>query len=349
MPGILVFALSTLLIAYFGVGGIRLWAEQRHLLAYPNARSSHVRPTPKGGGLAIVLACALVMAVYLSALTEIEVTAWAYLLGAMLIAGISWIDDIYNLPSVLRLTVHSLCALPILIWVGYWHVLPLPFGGEIALGWFGPLLTFVWIVGLTNIYNFMDGIDGLAAGQAVIAGIAWGCFGWWSQQPFVFLVGFCIAAACGGFLGHNWAPARIFMGDVGSAFLGYSFAVLTVAAAQKQPVLMPVGVLLLWPFLFDAGFTILRRLQRGENILAAHRSHLYQRLVIAGRNHRTVTLLYLGLAVVGAGLAGVYYVGWASAVPWVLATPWVLFFALWRYVVGEERHHDALSSLPQTN
>ena len=116
----------------------------------------------------------------------------------------------------------------------------------------------------------------------------WTFLGWSDNQPLVAALGLLLAAASLGFLGHNWPLARIFMGDVGSAFLGYTFAVLPVVAAQHNPRLAVAGVLLVWPFLF--------RLRHRENIFAAHRSHLYQRLVIAGYSHRTVTLLDPGPA-----------------------------------------------------
>jgi UDP-N-acetylmuramyl pentapeptide phosphotransferase/UDP-N-acetylglucosamine-1-phosphate transferase len=213
----------------------------------------------------------------------------------------------------------------------------LPLLGPLALGWFGLIMTFVWIVGLTNAYNFMDGIDGIAGGQAVVAGLGWTLLGWLDHQPLVAALGLLLAASSLGFLGHNWPPARIFMGDVGSAFLGFTLAVLPVVAAQHNPRLAWAGVLLVWPFVFDAAFTFLRRLRKRENVFAAHRSHLYQRLVIAGYSHRFVTLLYIGLALAGAVLALLWYSGGkASDLVVLLALP-LLCAGLWRFVVGREQ------------
>ncbi|MBK7202993.1 hypothetical protein [Candidatus Amarolinea dominans] len=142
----------------------------------------------------------------------------------------------------------------------------------------------------------------------------WTFLGWSDNQPLVAALGLLLAAASLGFLGHNWPLARIFMGDVGSAFLGYTFAVLPVVAAQHNPRLAVAGVLLVWPFLF--------RLRHRENIFAAHRSHLYQRLVIAGYSHRTVTLLYSGLAAAGALLALLWTLdGAGSGLAVVLSLP----------------------------
>jgi UDP-N-acetylmuramyl pentapeptide phosphotransferase/UDP-N-acetylglucosamine-1-phosphate transferase len=116
-----------------------------------------------------------------------------------------------------------------------------------------------------------------------------------------------LAVSSLGFLGYNWPPARIFMGDVGSAFLGYSFAAVTLLGAQVHPRLALVGLLLLWPFVFDTLFTMVRRWRRGENIFQAHRSHLYQRLVIVGYSHRMVTLLYASLSLAGGVAAMLWF------------------------------------------
>ena len=123
-------------------------------------------------------------------------------------------------------------------------------------------------------------------------------------------MGLLIAAASLGFLGHNWPPARIFMGDVGSAFLGYVFAAMTVLAAQAGPVFVLAGIVLVWPFVFDAAFTFTRRLCRGEKVWVAHRSHLYQRLVISGLSHGQVSALYIGLAMLGLVWAVALVQGW---------------------------------------
>jgi UDP-N-acetylmuramyl pentapeptide phosphotransferase/UDP-N-acetylglucosamine-1-phosphate transferase len=242
-----------------------------------------------------------------------------------------------SLPVRVRFLTHALGALLVIAGIGYWRVADFPLLGQVQLGWLGLPLVFVWIVGLTNSYNFMDGIDGIAGGQAVLAGLGWALFGWWGDQPQVGALGALLAASSLGFLGHNWPPARIFMGDVGSGFLGYTFAVLPVVAALSDPRFILVGALLLWPFLFDTTFTFLRRLSRGENVFAAHRSHLYQRLVIAGRSHRFVTLLYTMLALIGALLALAWLSGSAGSHAAIVLLLPLLCLALWFYVVRQER------------
>jgi len=213
----------------------------------------------------------------------------------------------------------------------------LPGAGPVALGWLAGPLAFLWLVGLTNAYNFMDGIDGIAGGQAVVAGLGWAVIGAMRAEQETVVFALLLAGASLGFLTRNWPPARVFMGDVGSTFLGFSFAALPILVDPVDSHLFLAGVIFVWPFVFDAGFTMLRRLFRGENILQAHRSHLYQRLVITGWSHRAVTLLYAGLAAAGGILAVAYAARWPGF-DWaaVLAPP-VLFAGLWLLVRGRER------------
>jgi len=300
-------------VAYAGVAYMRRWAAQR-MLDIPNERSSHTQPTPRGGGLLIVLvtlAGLWLAAPFLGGSGEQAPALAAFTLGAALIAWVSWRDDLLPVSNRVRFGAHAAGALAVIVFVGFWRTVELPLLSPFALGWLGVPLTFLWLAGLTNAYNFMDGIDGLAGGQAVVAGLGWLALGQLVGLPVVSLVGVLVAGSSLGFLGHNWPPARIFMGDVGSAFLGFTLATLAVLGGLADARLPFAGVLVLWPFVFDTTFTLLRRLRRGENIFAAHRSHLYQRLVIAGWRHRTVTLLYLGLALLGVGLA----LAWVGGLP----------------------------------
>jgi len=272
-----------------------------------------------------------------------------YAIASGLIAAVSWADDLRSLPAMVRLSVHGLGAILAILAFGFWDAINVPAPRELSLGWCGLLITFLWIVGLTNAYNFMDGIDGIAASQALVAGLGWAALGWLSGLLPVSVLGLLIAACSLGFLMHNWSPARIFMGDVGSAFLGYSFALLpwmmrffshnTIASYRA----LLLAVLMVWPFIFDATFTITRRLLLGHNIFLAHRTHLYQRLVAAGFSHRHVALLYAALALVGVVLA----VGWSldvpgceAALPAILS---VLGLGLWSYVTYHERRIALLS------
>ena len=164
------------------------------------------------------------------------------------------------------------------------------------------LVATICVVGILNIYNFMDGIDGIAGVQAVVAGVAWTCIAYSLSLSATAVLGGAVTAGAAGFLLLNWPPARIFMGDAGSTVLGYMIGILPFFAWVEQKDTLSLGTatfcgaLVMWPFLADGASTILRRMRRRENVFTAHRSHLYQRLVIAGRSHQAVTLTYGALA-----------------------------------------------------
>lgn len=332
----LILALSALLASSLGVMGMRHWALHRKFLDIPNERSSHIVPTPRGGGLVIALITLLGTFVYwlYEPLSLSYSALGGYLLGALLIGGVSWIDDLRSVPSAWRLGVHVLGALSCIVGAGYWHTLITPLG-TIELGWIGFLTTLLWLVGLTNAYNFMDGIDGMTGAQAVLAGAGWTLLAWLTTQPLLIMLALLVSASSLGFLVHNWSPASIFMGDVGSAFLGYTFAAIAVLASQAHPSLMLSGAVLQWLFIFDTGFTLLRRVLRGENVFTAHRSHLYQRLVIAGDSHRAVSTLYTLCGALGILVA----LAWAQTDPPLpLAVSLIPIFCLglWLWVNAHE-------------
>jgi len=331
------FALSGLCVA-----GFLGWAARR-MLDIPNARSSHTRPIPRGGGLGIVI-CVLigVWGLFISQILSMpfrEIVAFS--LGGGIAALAGWLDDIHRIPYRKRLVVQALSSVIILIAIGDFHTMTVPFIGDIHLYSIGIASALLWIMGLTNAYNFMDGIDGIAGGQAVVAGLGWTIIGFMSEQSFVGLVGVLLAASSLGFLIHNWPPARIFMGDVGSVFIGFTLAVIPIIGSQRDSRFMIAGILLVWPFVFDTSFTLIRRLTRGENIFVAHRSHIYQRLVIAGYSHRFVTLVYIALAAIGVIIALLWYKRAPFVNVAVIVLPIVLFTGLWRFTVrAESRAHS---------
>ena len=279
------------------------WARARGVIDVPNSRSSHTRSTPRGGGLAIV--AIVVVAALLAAVLHPE--SFQRLAGAILpaisIAAISWLDDVQTLNNRTRFSVHLLCATVATAFLGPVERVDLGSFGGFDLGLAAWPLTILWIVGLTNAFNFMDGIDGIAGITALSAGVALAAVAGLQGATAVAAVAAAFAASSLGFLSCNWQPARIFMGDVGSAFCGFLIAVLPLAVPREQvPAILPVAVLAMWPFIFDTAYTILRRLRNRENIFAAHRSHLYQRLTIAGWSHRAVASLYGGLAAMSAAI-----------------------------------------------
>jgi Fuc2NAc and GlcNAc transferase len=301
-----------LIVVTIGAGGLSFltgWAVRVHgarlnLVDIPNSRSSHEHPTPRGGGLGIVAGTLTgICLLYAVGSGPAPTLVLALGAGGAVIAGVSFLDDLWGLAAAVRLGVHLLAAALAVFVLGPFplDVLPTPLT---QLPGLAEALTVLWIAGMTNAYNFMDGIDGVAGTQAVSAAIGWAVAGLWLGMVDLVIVGALLAATALGFLLHNWPPARLFMGDVGSAFLGFALAVLTVAAAGAHPLAPLAGAAMLWPFIFDPLFTLVRRIRRRENLLNAHRSHLYQRLVGGGWTHRSTCALYLALAAVGS------VVGW---------------------------------------
>ena len=276
---------------------VLLKARTLGLIDVPNARSSHRTPTPRGGGLG-VLAGVLVAVAVLGILAPgaVSENVLVVLTCSVVIGIVGFIDDRSGLSAGLRLGLH-VGAASVLVWgVGPLLTLPLPdpLGVSLGHGWIPNALTVLWVVAVTNFFNFMDGVDGLAAGQAVAS-----CVGVVLAGVSSDAVG--IAAAVGGasagFLFHNWPPARIFMGDVGSGSIGFVLGGLPLLAppSKRSAAVLMIAVSLTF-FILDPIVTLVRRALRGEALMKAHREHLYQRLIPTGTSGRGVTSALLAAA-----------------------------------------------------
>lgn len=318
------------------------WARRRGFLDVPNERSSHIVAIPRTGGAAFVVALLTGIALfrYLGDGFASEVLVMVPIASGVAVLGL--IDDFRPLSASVRLVVQT--ALSALL-VSTLAAQLFSYGTS---SWIGVAVSIFWIVALTNAYNFMDGIDGIAGGQAVVAGLGWAVVGVAIGSRDVAALGVLAAAATAGFLVHNWPPAKVFMGDAGSAFLGFFFAALPLLAVGRGAHALVWAVLLSWPFLFDTGFTLVRRLRRGENIFNAHRSHLYQRLTITGLPHWKVSLLYSALAAIGAGGSILLATGQPGAGPISAAAVGICAFGLWRYVIARESLCSRPPSAPMT-
>jgi len=307
-------------------GGVRQYALRRRILALPNERSSHTIPTPRGGGLGFVVLFLLLM--WRSPVDHRTLVA---LCGGVLVATVGWIDDRVSLSAWIRALAHAFAAAWALYWLGGLPsveigLFRIPLG---VLGWPIGILGIVWLI---NLYNFMDGIDGLAAGQAVIASAVGGALLYVSGLHGLGELAWALAALVMGFLMWNWAPAKIFMGDVASGFLGYTFAVLSISSEQQGGPPILLWALLLGVFVVDATATLLRRIRQGEKWYEAHRSHAYQLATQLGYSHAYVSGAALIISV-GLGLLG--WLAW-SAPGYMIAIVTVGFGVLaviWRAIV----------------
>ena len=282
-------------VAWTATGWYLRYALRGDILDVPNPRSSHRRPTPTGGGLGIIAGTLLALAVVWR-FADIGAD-WLLAMWLSLMLGLlGFVDDRVQLGVGLRLVCQACAALAVVTFSMMQHNEAT--GGSslglvlLALG------AVVYLVWMTNLFNFMDGIDGLASTQAIFiaAGGAWltsraGA----SPGSILLLVG--IAAAVSGFLYHNWPPARIFMGDTGSLFLGFLLAACSLQSAARGELALPVWLILWAPFVCDASTTLVFRMLRRQALHTAHREHAYQHLARRCGSHRGVTLLLLALNV----------------------------------------------------
>ncbi|HLJ69248.1 MAG TPA: glycosyltransferase family 4 protein [Chloroflexota bacterium] len=327
---------------YLGVMAIAWLARRLDVVDKPNARSSHHRPIPLGGGVVLVAVNLIgwTTAAFSHAnLPGLHVRVFAA--AALIVASISLVDDLSHVPVSARLVAHLSAALLVVVAFGAVHSVDIPVIGIVGLGAAGTVLTCLWIVGLVNAYNFVDGLDGLAAGQALTAGAGWSMLGFTMHRPTLTAIGALVAASSLGFLVHNWHPATIFMGDVGSTFLGLSFAVLTVVAAHYGPRFVLPGLLLVWPVLFDSTFTVLRRLRNRQSVFTGHREFLFHRLADSGWGHTRSAALYTCLPVAGAVLALYWETGGGAAHLVVGGGMICLCTGLWLVVCRCERRQRA--------
>ena len=272
---------------------LRRYALSKSLMDIPNERSAHSVPTPRGGGVAIVVSFLLALPV-LAELDLLGTSALYGLLGSgLLVAMIGFADDHGHIAARWRLLGHFIAAAWALFWLDGFAPIEL-FDTTIDLGWFGHLLALIYLVWMLNLYNFMDGIDGLASAEAISSCLGMCLVYWFSENVDLIWAPLMLATAVAGFLWWNFPPARIFMGDAGSGFLGLILGVIALEAAWYKPELLWSWIILLGVFIVDATWTLALRLIRGERVYEAHSNHGYQH---AARRvgHKKVTLTVVAI------------------------------------------------------
>jgi len=272
-------------------GGIRWLALRHRLLDFPNPRSAHATPVPLGGGAAIVM----ILCAWLVLMPFGDGASFVVALSGAAVAAIGFIDDSRTVSKWRRLVVHG-AATALLIHETR-HLGPLQIPGLPAVIPVQELCTLIALMWLLNLYNFMDGIDGLAAVEAVTVSLGLTACIYLGRYPApdVLLACLVTAGASLGFLVWNWPPARIFMGDVGSGFLGFLLGALALVAHRETGLTPWVPAILLAVFVTDASITLLRRMIRGERWYESHRLHAYQWMSRRFGSHRPVTLIVLAV------------------------------------------------------
>jgi UDP-N-acetylmuramyl pentapeptide phosphotransferase/UDP-N-acetylglucosamine-1-phosphate transferase len=300
-PGL---AVAVFVITAVIVDVMIILATRFRLVDLPNRRSAHALPTARGGGTAIVFATV--------AASLVAVYRWPDLAGRMLlgilvpslvIAAVGLVDDIRPLRPLLRLGIQIAVAAVMTAVLGPLEAIAIPGLPRVELGPLAWPLSIIWIVGMINAFNFMDGADGMAGLGAVVAGLAIAAIAYRTRALEPMLIAAFAAAATGGFLVFNWQPARVFMGDVGSGFLGAVLAGIPLLVRHSiQPLVFLPMVMCLWPYIYDPFLSVLRRIANRANPLEPHREFLFHRLVRSGVSHARVALLYGLLSAVGGVL-----------------------------------------------
>ena len=282
--------ICTAIVSWWLVGRLIGFLHKHKIVDTPNHRSLHKGSVPRGGGLVIIgltLVCLLVL---------VPLSGRYWVLGglsAVILAwsGLSWWDDRKNLSPRRRLMFQLLFTLLTIFAFGYINTVQISVDRVIWLSGFGAVLTFIGVIWLANLFNFMDGMDGLAATQTIIAGITLAFWFWQAGDQQLALTCMILAAASYGFLLRNWQPARIFMGDVGSITIGAFFATLIIFGNTRYQIPVVSFVLLLGVFVFDASVTIFIRAVKREKIWLPHRRHFYQRLAATGMDHSRIVIM----------------------------------------------------------
>lgn len=299
------FFLAALAATLFATGWVRTTLLRHRVLDRPNHRSSHSAPTPRGGGIAVIGVLALLLLTAPAVLPAVPTGHWLVLAGLLILAALGWIDDLKNLSPSLRLSVQAAC-----VFVG---LAALPdgavFQGLVPLWLDRALAALIWLW-FVNLYNFMDGIDGMTGTQSAAIGIGLMVVAGVGGDGYTLAVAAALTGAALGFLRWNWHPARIFLGDVGSVPLGFLIGWLLLSQAANGA--WDVALILPLYYLADATATLLRRLLRGDKVWQAHREHFYQQAVRGVGSHArvvgnilAVNALLIMLAVASPKLAAV--------------------------------------------
>lgn len=278
-----------ILLSFVLTAALRKYALSKSIIDIPNARSSHSAPTPRGGGVAIVVSFLLIFPILLleksAPLTDLIALGGA----GFFIAILGFMDDHGHIAARWRLLGHGVSAAWALFWMNGLPQLTF-FGVNIDFGWFGTICAIFYLVWMLNLYNFMDGIDGIASIEAICSCLCMCVLYWWSGHGNLIVLPLCLIMSVAGFLFWNFPPAKIFMGDAGSGFLGIVLGVLSLQAAWISTQLFWAWIILFGIFIVDATFTLVRRVIRKDKVYEAHRSHGYQFAARKYGKHYPVTV-----------------------------------------------------------
>lgn len=344
---VIIAFICAFVVSYALTFGLRCYALKHNVLDIPEHRSSHTSPTPRGGGIAIVIATLggllLLAAVSIIAFNDV----YPLLCAGALTAVLGFTDDHKSLPAKWRLLFHFLAAMLGLLFLGSLPAIDI-FGYQLHDGWLGWIFILFYLVWMLNLYNFMDGINGLAGSQTVSFSVLTGIILWFvhpeSRGGAQILILSLLAGGALGFLLWNFPKAKIFMGDAGSGFLGITLGLIALVLAKIDTKMFFVGLTLLGVFIVDATLTLMRRFFAGKRVYEAHSSHAFQILSRKLNSHTKVTLLVLAI-----NIFWLFPIGFAIALGKIkgiygLALAWFpLFLIAWFLGAGIKNKKEFLS------
>lgn len=311
------FTITLVLISYL-IKGVGL-----KVLDYPNSRSLHSKAVPRTGGLGIMSG---ILASWVFLPDVLPLFVWV---SVTILVALSFADDVFSLPVWARLLIHGTIAA--------WFSVAVLSGQH---GWIITAAAAIAITWMLNLYNFMDGSDGLAGGMTMIGFSCYGVVAWLAgNEPFA-IINFCVAAAAAAFLLFNFYPARIFMGDAGAVPLGFLAAILGMMGWKNGDWPLWLPLLVFSPFIVDASVTLVKRCLRGEKVWRAHREHYYQRMVQSGLGHRNTALLGY-LLMLTAGVSAMWAMGQQAGVQLGTGIAWAGIYLIMICIADHRLKHDA--------
>jgi len=286
---ILVLCLVFFIVTFLFTGFMRLYALKKNIIDNPNERSSHSVPTPRGGGVAVVCGYLMALAVLICSQQLTVHIGLTIIAAGFIIALLGFLDDHGHINSMLRLAIHFLVAIAVVISLGGFGSVNV--FGEVQLGFLANIIAVLFLVWLLNLYNFMDGINGIASVEAITVTVSMATLYYLLNislhSDVLWLLGACVF----GFLLWNFPKAKIFMGDACSGFLGLVLGILALIALKENVALFCAWIICLGVFIVDATYTLIKRVFNGHKMYDAHRSHSYQILSRKWNSHTPVTLV----------------------------------------------------------
>jgi Fuc2NAc and GlcNAc transferase len=295
---IIIVSLALLVASGFITRQLVMNSHRFSKMDIPNERSSHQTPTPRGGGLSCVATSIVGFLLLILDNTLDRTDLLALCFAGIIVAITGHLDDRQKISgAMIRLVLHAIGAIVLMIGIGFPSQISI-FDQAVNTGIIGSILGVIYLMWLLNLFNFMDGTDGIAASEAIFVCVAGAILNYHTLSDInLSAAAVVLAASTFGFILYNWSPAKIFMGDVGSGYLGIVIGGLSLIAANQDPELLWMWIILLAVFVSDATITLICRLLRKQKPHVAHRSHAYQHLAIRFNSHAKVALLVLAINV----------------------------------------------------